>query len=47
MGIQGMPCTFGFGALIQSAECGGMTAFDANIKQHAANTSPSNLAVQL
>ena len=45
--IQGMPCAFGFWALIQSAECGGMTASDANINQHATNTSPRNLPVQL
>ena len=42
-----MSCTFRFGALTQSAECGGMTAFDANVNQHAANTSPRNLSVQL
>ena len=42
-GIQGMSCTFGFGTPIQSAECEGMTAFDANVNQHAANTSPETL----
>ena len=42
-----MPCTFGFGTPIQSAECGGMAAFDANVNQHGVNTSPRNLAVQL
>ena len=46
-GIQGMSCTFGFGVPIQSADWRGMTAFDANVDQHAANTSPRNLAVQL
>ena len=35
------------GAPIQSAECGGMIAFDANVNQHAANTSPRNLALLL
>ena len=39
--------TFGFGTSIQSAERGDMTAFDANVNQHAANTSPRNLVVQL
>ena len=43
-GIQGMPCTLGLGAPIQFAECGGMTEFNANVNQHAANTSPRNLA---
>ena len=45
-GIQSMPCTFGFGAPIRSV-CGGMTAFDAKVNQHAVNTSPRNLAVQV
>ena len=45
--IQGMPCTFGFGAPIQSAECGGMTAFDTNVNQYAAKTRPRNIPVPL
>ena len=32
---------------IQCAKCGGMTAFDGNVNQHAANMSPRNLAVEL
>ena len=39
--------TFGFGAPTQSADCGGMTAFDERVNQHAGNTSPRNLVVQL
>ena len=45
--IQGMHCAFGSGESIQCAKCGGMTAFDGNVNQHAANTSPRNLAVEL
>ena len=45
--IQGMSCTFGSGATIQSVDSGGMIAFDANVNQRSANTSPRNLAVQL
>ena len=46
-GIQGMPCTFDLGALIQSVECEGITAIDAHVNQHAANPTPTNLPVQL
>ena len=32
--------TFGFGAPIQSVECGGMTAFDVNLNQHRTTRVP-------